>query len=162
MSRTEYVFMLPDLGEGLASGDLTEIHIKIGEEVVADQLALVVDTTKASVELPMPFAGKVVEIHGEIGDTIPVGAPLLTLLTDEAPAQDTTQVQHLVGQSSKPADTGLTRRLPPRKPAQRIAASPIVRRLARELGVELIRVTGTGKAGAITADDVRAAKEAAE
>ncbi len=161
MSRTEHVFMLPDLGEGLASGDLTEIHVKIGDEVKADQLALVVDTTKASVELPMPFAGKVAEIHGKIGDTILVGAPLLTVLTDEAPVQDAPQVQHLVGQSSAPADTGLIRRLPPRKPQQRIAASPIVRRLARELGVDLIHVTGTGKAGAITADDVRSATRAA-
>jgi len=162
MSRTEHIFLLPDLGEGLVSGELSEIHIKIGDEVGADQLALVVETTKASVELPMPYAGQIVEIHGKIGDIIPVGSPLLTLLTDEASTQETPQVQHLVGQSSAPADTGLARRLPPRKPTQRIAASPIVRRLARELGIDLARVTGTGKAGAITADDVRASTTAAE
>lgn len=170
MTKVEHTFMLPDLGEGLAAGEIAEIHIAVGDDVVADQLALVIETTKASVELPLPFGGQIIAIHGAVGDTIPVGDPLLTLLTAEAPApqapkdpQDSAPIKHLVGQ--RPAQTapagGLARRLPPKK-AGRTAASPIVRRLARELGVDLATLTGTGKGAAITADDVRAASMAVE
>lgn len=119
MSKAEYVFVLPDLGEGLTHGELREIRIGVGDVVLADQLALVVETTKATIELPLPFAGQVVEIHGEVGDIIPVGDPLLTLLTDEELAEASPQFQHLVGRRNVQADaarTGrLTRGLPPRK-----------------------------------------------
>jgi pyruvate/2-oxoglutarate dehydrogenase complex dihydrolipoamide acyltransferase (E2) component len=129
---------------------------------------MAIETVKAIVEMPLPFGGKVVQIHGKVGDVIPVGEPLVTLLTDEMPQTEGAQINHLVGQrrnaasAPKEGNSGLTRRLPPKERAPRIAATPAVRRLAREMGVDLATVTGTGRGGTITADDVRAASEAAK
>lgn len=165
MGKFERAFLLPDLGEGLTSGEISECHIKVGDTVVADQLALVIETTKASVEVPLPFGGEVIAIHGNIGDIIPVGEPLVTLLTDEAPEEPAPRINHLVGQSrnvgGSEGKSGLARRLPPRTGAPRISASPAVRRLARELDIDLAALAGTGRGGAITLDDVQAAASAA-
>lgn len=160
MSRQERAFLLPDLGEGLTFGDIAECHIKVGDLVEADQIALVVETTKASVEVPLPFGGEVIAVHGKVGDRIPVGAPLVTLLTDEIAFEAAAPVKHLVGQHNpalKAAVSGLARSLPPREPSSRLAVTPAVRRLAREAGVDLARVSGSGLGGVITLDDVHVA-----
>jgi 2-oxoisovalerate dehydrogenase E2 component (dihydrolipoyl transacylase) len=160
MSKQPRAFLLPDLGEGLMSGEIAECHIKVGDHVEADQIALVIETTKASVEVPLPFGGEVIELHGKLGDIIPVGAPLVTLLTDECPAEMAAPIKHLVGQRNptvSPAGGRLARTLPPRGPTQRLAVTPAVRRLARETGVDLARISGTGLGGVITLDDVQAA-----
>ena len=73
------VFMLPDLGEGLAEADIAEWHVKVGDVVTIDQIVVEVETAKAAVDVPIPFAGTVVELHGKDGDTLKVGTPLITV-----------------------------------------------------------------------------------
>jgi len=168
MEQVEAVFPLPDLGEGLTYGEIVECYIKVGDVVKADTSAMSIETAKAIVELPLPFGGEVVKIHGNVGDVIPVGEPLVTLLTNELPQKDGIEINHLVGQRkstsgvSKQSNLGLKRRLPPKEQAPRIIATPAVKRLARELGINLSKITGTGQGGSITADDVRSAFETSE
>ena len=155
---TECVFRLPDLGEGLVAGEIIEWLVDVGARVEVDQPVVVVETEKTTTELPTPFRGQVIRLHGEPGDMVPVGAPLVTI---EGAAAST--ITHLVGQRPDAAvhsGSSDTVRLPPkteRGPA--VAASPAVRRLARELDVDLRGITGTGKGGAITKDDVQRAHE---
>jgi 2-oxoisovalerate dehydrogenase E2 component (dihydrolipoyl transacylase) len=166
MSKTPRAFLLPDLGEGLTHGEIAQCYVNVGDAVQADQIALLIETTKASVEVPLPFGGEVIEIHGKVGDIIPVGAPLVTLLTDEAPIEEEGLIKHLVGQLRASADLpggglrGLARHLPARGASSRLSVSPMVRRLARDLNVDLAELTGTGKGGMISTDDVRAASAA--
>ncbi len=166
MERTECTFSLPDIGEGLVSGEIIEWLVKVGDVVEADQPALMIETVKAAVELPLPFGGKVLKIHGQARDIVSIGAPLITLLTREHAHADAEHVKHLVGRrhsqathaSNAPAQQ--LRRLPPKNTAMRVIAPPAVRRLARDLAVELDRIAGTGKGGAITVEDVQSAATA--
>jgi pyruvate dehydrogenase E2 component (dihydrolipoamide acetyltransferase) len=163
----DHVFTLPDLGEGLMSGEIIDWLVGVGDEVAVDQVVVVVETEKTTTELPVPFAGTVTALHGELGGRVAVGAPLLTVhgaVADDAPM---TAITHLVGQQRPaPADEhaneaalGLAavRKPPTRSERDRVAASPAVRRLARELNVDLATLAGTGAGGAITKEDVRAA-----
>ncbi|MDT7729669.1 MAG: hypothetical protein QOI21_6245 [Actinomycetota bacterium] len=156
----EYVFVLPDLGEGLVSAELIEWLIETGDVVEIDQPVAVVETAKSTVELPTPYSGRVTTLHAEATGMVLVGAPLVSLSGRQG--QETAGgTAHLVGQLTGPA-AGEGEPLASRLPAKRqerglVVASPVVRRLARELGVELREVTGTGDGGAITKDDVRVA-----
>lgn len=160
----DFVFPLPDLGEGLTHGEIIEWLVKVGDQVEADQIVVVVETTKTTAELPVPYAGRVTALHGKVTDVVPVGAPLVTLEVSAGTRA------HLVGRGPAVPDPGETtglRRLPPKPPGPskpvaargRTAASPAVRRLARELSVELSAVNGTGAGGAITRADVQAASQ---
>ena len=128
MSPSEHVFALPDLGEGLEEGEIVEWLVAEGDTVELNQPLVEVETAKATVEIPSPFAGVVVSLHGAVGATLPVG-PLVTFATSEEAA-------------------------PPSAPAR---ATPPVRKLARELGVDLAAVVGSGPDGRIITEDVRAA-----
>lgn len=164
MNKVERAFLMPDIGEGLVSGEIIEWLVKVGDMVQADQPAVIVETVKATVELPLPFAGQVLKIHGDARAVIPVGQPLLTLLACEDAGAEGEQIIHLVGRQRSPAaaaPAAQLRRLPPKSTALRVAAAPAVRRLARDMAVELDGLVGTGKGGAITADDVHAAAIAA-
>ena len=77
-------FLLPDLGEGLAEAEVIAWRVKPGDHVTVDQVIAEVETAKAVVEVPVPFAGRVTELHGHIGDVVAVGTPLITV--DPAPA----------------------------------------------------------------------------
>ncbi|WP_433132902.1 biotin/lipoyl-containing protein [Micromonospora sp. CA-240977] len=175
-------FHLPDLGEGLVSGEIIAWRLAVGDRVDVDQAVVEVETEKTVVELPCPYRGVIVELHAAPGAVIPVGAPLVTVLVSEesdvvepsepyrsvsAPAAgQVTTGGVLVGSGLDPHASMLTRRAAgrergtgaTRQPAPpstaRAAASPAVRRLARELGVELHRVPGTGPGGLVTRDDV--------
>jgi 2-oxoisovalerate dehydrogenase E2 component (dihydrolipoyl transacylase) len=161
----QYVFALPDLGEGLVSGEIIEWLIAAGDQVEVDQPVVVVETTKTTMELPAPYAGRVTQLHGAVADIVDVGAPLVTIEVagGAVPGGPDRPVAHLVGHLPA-ADAGAgasaldsARRLPPKPAQERVAASPAIRRLARELNVDLRAVTGTGKGGAITREDVTAA-----
>jgi pyruvate/2-oxoglutarate dehydrogenase complex dihydrolipoamide acyltransferase (E2) component len=165
----DYVFRLPDIGEGLVSGEIVEWLVKVGDQVEIDQPVVVIETTKTTAELPTPCGGRVARLHGAVADVVEVGAPLMTIQAPGPLGQPASPVAHLVGHlpaadpGPGPGALGSARRLPP-KPAQeqgRVAASPAVRRLARELGVELRGIAGTGNGGAITSDDVHAASRGA-
>lgn len=85
---SEKVFLLPDLGEGLAGADVLEWLVAPGDEVVVDQPIATVETAKASVELPCPYAGRVVTLHGDVGATVAVGAPFVTIEVTGAASEE--------------------------------------------------------------------------
>jgi len=143
-------FRLPDLGEGLTEAEVVRVLVSEGDLVREDQVILEVETDKAQVELPSPVSGRVAKVHVKPGETVKVGAALITFDGIEA-----------AGSKVSPDPTvsvpsGLI--LPP-APSGRgpVPATPATRRLARELGVDLMTVTGTGPGGRITEADVRAA-----
>jgi pyruvate/2-oxoglutarate dehydrogenase complex dihydrolipoamide acyltransferase (E2) component len=148
---------LPDLGEGMAEAEIVRWEVAVGDHVSRDQIVVHVQTDKAEVELPVPFAGTIASLGGDVGDLLPVGATLLELTPDDAtPPPDT-----------KPASTTdpLRRSVTPVRGegGQRGAqAAPPVRKLARELGVDLDAVAGSGPGGRVTANDVRAVAAAAD
>ena len=133
----ERVFSMPDLGEGLEEGEIVAWLVAEGDDVALNQPLIEVETAKATVEIPSPFAGTVRSLHGAIGDALPVGAPLVTFTVED-------------GEGAEEADAADA----PEGPAR---ATPPVRKLARSLGLELTAVRGTGPGGRITAEDVEAA-----
>lgn len=148
---------LPDLGEGLASAVIVEWFISEGEEIAVDQSIALLETVKVTTEIPSPWAGRVVRLCARAGQEINVGEGLLVLETDATVHESSVRQGHLVGTPSM-ASPRTPRSLPP-KPDTRIAASPLVRRLARKLGVDLRTVTGTGANGSITLEDVQSAAQ---
>src|SRR5258708_16338141 len=79
-------FCLPDLGEGLAEAEIIAWRVQVGDEVSTDQIVVEVETAKAAVEVPVPFAGRVAALHAREGQVVPVGAPLISVATGAAPA----------------------------------------------------------------------------
>jgi pyruvate dehydrogenase E2 component (dihydrolipoamide acetyltransferase) len=145
-------FMVPDLGEGLEDATITGWQVAVGDDVELNQVLCTVETNKAEVELPSPYAGRVVELGGVEGQTLPVGTVLVRIATDTAvPRQPV-----LVGYGT---DAGMdaTRRPPP---TGRPRAKPPVRKLASELDVDMAAVApGSGPDGVVTRDDVLAAAD---
>lgn len=148
-------FRLPDLGEGLQEAEIVSWHVDVGDRVVADQPLVSVETDKAVVEVPSPWSGHVVKLHGKPGDLIAVGAPLAEFETEEAARDEGTVVGAL---PSAPAAAAGPKPVPrAADEASRGKASPAARKRAAELGVSLANVTGTGPGGAITGEDIEAA-----
>jgi 2-oxoisovalerate dehydrogenase E2 component (dihydrolipoyl transacylase) len=141
MSR--YVFKLPDVGEGTAEAEIAKWHVAVGQRVEEDQTLVDVTTDKAIVEIPAPVAGTVVSIHGAVGEKVPVGSELV-VIESEAAAREMPS-----GAPAAPA-------LPPaeRREIPGALASPAVRQRARQLGIELQVVHGSGPAGRVTHADL--------
>ncbi|MGZ8660676.1 MAG: dihydrolipoamide acetyltransferase family protein [Actinomycetota bacterium] len=139
----ERTFAMPDLGEGLEEGEIVEWLVAAGQTVALNQPLVEVETAKATVEIPSPFAGVVVSVHGEIGEAVPVGDVLVTF--DVASGGSAI--------SAKPAQEGVQAEGGPPS----VAATPAVRKLAKTLGVDLATVVATGPGGRATAADVQAA-----
>jgi 2-oxoisovalerate dehydrogenase E2 component (dihydrolipoyl transacylase) len=145
-------FMVPDLGEGLEDATITGWQVAVGDDVELNQVLCTVETNKAEVELPSPYAGRVVELGGVEGQTLPVGTVLVRIATDTAVPRHPV----LVGYGT---DAGMdaTRRPPP---TGRPRAKPPVRKLASELDVDMAAVApGSGPDGVVTRDDVLAAAD---
>jgi 2-oxoisovalerate dehydrogenase E2 component (dihydrolipoyl transacylase) len=179
-------FLLPDLGEGLTEAEIVAWHVAPGDAVALNEVLVEVETEKAVVELPSPFAGMVVELFASAGDTVEVGAPLISIETadsavvpDVASAPTAEKVSVLVGYGpSEPAPSrrrrrggGRTRHERPEQPSatpppsqpttpsatgSRPLAAPPVRFMARQQGVDLADVTGPGPGGIITREDLAA------
>jgi pyruvate/2-oxoglutarate dehydrogenase complex dihydrolipoamide acyltransferase (E2) component len=152
-------YLLPDLGEGMTEAELVQWRVAVGDHVTRDQIVAHVQTDKAEVELPVPASGTVVRLGAEVGDLVPVGAPLLELIPDEGTALGGTPVRGQTTTSvSAPSEARRGVSSAP-KPAGddggRARAAPPVRRLAKELGIDLAAVAGTGPGGRVTAADVR-------
>jgi len=150
----ERVFTMPDLGEGLEEGKIVAWLVAAGDEVSLNQPLVEVETAKAAVEIPSPFAGRIVELHGAEDDDVPVGAPLVTFEV-EAPTETT---------GGQPPGTATSRieypsRVEQPSPAHGVRATPPVRKLAKDLGVELEMIDGTGPEGRVTEHDVRRAAD---
>ena len=150
-------FKLPELGENIASGDIVNILVHEGEEITANQGVVELETEKAIVEIPCPHAGKVVKLQVKKGDTVKLGQVVLTL---EAEAESAEKPPPVVAESLAATKIQPTATRPhPNPPPEGegiVPAGPAVRRLARELGVDLGRVHGSGPHGRISAEDVRA------
>ena len=172
-------FKLPDLGEGLTEAEIVEWHVAANDEIKLNQPLVSVETDKAVVEVPSPVTGRVISVHGEAGDVIPVGDVLARFDVpgredvppspehDDAPAPQSDgkdEAPGVVGELPASAmvmsDTTGSAATAPGK--QRVKAAPSVRALARELGVDLTRIEGSGPGGRITARDVAGAAKAAE
>ena len=144
-----YEFKLPDLGEGLTEGEVARWLVSEGDEVAEDQPLVEIQTDKTTVEIPSPAAGKVAQILVEEGAVVPVGTILVVIGEDGA--------QPAVQTPAPPKDDASRSVALGHVPAGRVRATPLVRRLAQELDVELEQLTGTGPQGRVTEADVRAA-----
>jgi pyruvate dehydrogenase E2 component (dihydrolipoamide acetyltransferase) len=208
-------FLLPDLGEGLTEAEIVTWRVQAGDVVAVDQTVVEVETAKAVVEVPVPFAGRVAALHGQPGDVVAVGAPLITVAgtetdrdasqrqgagtghpgapfaepgvaTPEAAASDDGESgKVLIGYGtsgerrrrrrarSSPttappptaersaASTAAARADQPSPPGSRVAVvSPLVRRLARDAGLDVTAIRGSGRDGLITRHDVELAIKA--
>jgi 2-oxoisovalerate dehydrogenase E2 component (dihydrolipoyl transacylase) len=193
-------FTLPDLGEGLTEAEVVAWHVKVGDTVTVDQNVVEVETAKAVVEVPVPFAGRVTRLHADPGDLVAVGQPLVTVDTtgtadepeeegprpkfaepgiveprtapDDAPASGSVLIGYgttlgragrrraaSVGQTARSVPpTGLSATAPPAPDTGPVpVASPLIRKLARDAGVDLAALRGSGAGGLITRRDVDAA-----
>ena len=144
-----YEFKLPDLGEGLTEGEVARWLVAEGDEVTEDQPLVEIQTDKTTVEIPSPAAGKVAQILVEEGKVVPVGTVLVVIGEDGAAPKQAA--------SDEPKEAKPQERVPGRAAQGRVRATPLVRRLAQELGVDLESLTGTGPQGRITEQDVQGA-----
>src|SRR5436305_2955126 len=143
-----YEFKLPDLGEGLTEGEIGRWLVQEGQEIAEDDPLVEIATDKTTVEIPSPAAGVVTKIYVGEGEVVPVGTLLVVIGSplEVAPsAQDFARVQ--ADSRARPAHVGAR--------SANIRATPLVRRLADELGVDLEHLVGTGPQGRITEEDVR-------
>jgi pyruvate/2-oxoglutarate dehydrogenase complex dihydrolipoamide acyltransferase (E2) component len=147
-----HAFKLPDLGEGLTAGEVARWLVSEGQEVAEDDPLVEIQTDKATVEIPSPYGGTVLEIRVAEGEVAPVGAVLVVI---GAPGEAVPGVPPEAASLGTAASA--TGGLPAGRTTGRVAATPLVRRIAQELGVDLADVTGAGPGGRITEDDVRAA-----
>ncbi|HEX3269194.1 MAG TPA: dihydrolipoamide acetyltransferase family protein [Ktedonobacterales bacterium] len=176
-------FRLPDLGEGLEEAQLVQWLVRPGETIALNQPLCQVETAKALVDVPSPYAGVVRTLHAQPGETVPVGAPLVTIETSDAGATSAAPANEsagpvLVGYGTEgPAQTFTRRRrgveasTAPVVPQSAVTpqtasapatngadakASPLVRKIAQERGVNLATITGTGPGGRIRVEDLDA------
>jgi pyruvate dehydrogenase E2 component (dihydrolipoamide acetyltransferase) len=152
-------FKLPDLGEGLTEAEIVRVLVAEGEEIKEDQAVLLVETEKAQVELPSPFGGRVATVHVQPGERVKVGAVLLSFADAGTGGRGAAPAPPAPARAAAPAPAVSAPAAPAAAPAPSLppAATPATRRLARELGVELALVRGTGPGGRILDVDVRAA-----
>jgi 2-oxoisovalerate dehydrogenase E2 component (dihydrolipoyl transacylase) len=174
------IVKLPDVGEGVAEAEIVEWHVEIGQSVLEDQVLAAVMTDKATVEIPSPVAGTVVALGGEVGSVLAVGAALVRLEvagagSDEVvatpkpaaaaePPREPKKAEPAVAEkaprpTAPPKPVVRAEAVPPSLPRPAIAkpiASPAVRRRARDAGVDLRQVRGSGPAGRISHDDLDA------
>jgi len=176
---TRYVFKMPDLGEGTVQAEVVAWHIKVGDQVEEDQVMAEVMTDKAAVEVPSPVSGRIVALHGQPGDMIRVGAELVVFETEsgedlaalppatepavEAEAKITPAPAATVAEATPQARSAAPSPTPAAAAGEvtRVKASPATRRKAREAGIDLRQVHGSGPSGRITPKDFEAALEGA-
>jgi 2-oxoisovalerate dehydrogenase E2 component (dihydrolipoyl transacylase) len=171
-------FNLPDLGEGLAEAEIVRWHVKPGDAVKVDQPMVAVETAKAVVEVPSPYSGTVTKLHGNPGDVVATGAPLIEfeLQGTGAPARKPEAAAPASPAAAKKPDSRaaddsgtVVGSMPTSDdelvetavagsdidaPRERVRAAPAVRALAKRLGVDLASIRGSGRGGLITVDDV--------
>jgi 2-oxoisovalerate dehydrogenase E2 component (dihydrolipoyl transacylase) len=161
---SEYIFKLPDLGEGTVESEIGEWFIQVGDDVAEEDVVGTMMTDKAAVELSSPVSGKVIKLAGDPGDIIAVGAPLVIFETGQAaeaghdeaaapaPAETAAAPAATVPAAAAEEPRAAAAEATP-KSGQRIMTSPAVRRRAKEAGIDLAVISGTGPGGRITRDD---------
>jgi pyruvate/2-oxoglutarate dehydrogenase complex dihydrolipoamide acyltransferase (E2) component len=152
-----YEFKLPDLGEGLTEGEIARWLVTEGQEIAEDDPLVEVQTDKTTVEIPSPASGTVTRILVDEGKVVPVGTVLVVIGGEPDGRQP--RAEPAPAPTDRPPEARAGDR-PQRVPGGPVRATPLVRRIAHELGVDLASVEGTGPQGRITEQDVRAAGEA--
>jgi 2-oxoisovalerate dehydrogenase E2 component (dihydrolipoyl transacylase) len=144
---SQYIFKLPDLGEGMVESEIGEWFIKVGDQVAEEDIVGSMMTDKAAVELSSPVSGKVIQLAGEPGDMVAVGAALVTFETDASNDPEPAEEAVAVAVAEK-SEAVLAR------PKQtRVMTSPAIRRRAKEAGVDLTAIAGTGAGGRVSRQD---------
>lgn len=174
------IFKLPDLGEGLPDAEIHEWHVNEGDIVKVDQLLVSMETAKAVVDVPSPYAGKIIKLHGKPGDVIQVGAPLVEYLTETSTTPSTPTTSSIPTAASMPTTSSIpvapecrpigatvagnievgdtiihesAEGIQPTTQAGGIKILPALRLLADKLQLSLSSIPATGKDGQITIDD---------
>ncbi|MFN4205255.1 MAG: dihydrolipoamide acetyltransferase family protein [Agrobacterium albertimagni] len=167
----EFTIKMPDVGEGVAEAELVEWMVKIGDHVREDMMVAAVMTDKATVEIPTPVSGTVLWLGGDVGDTIAVKAPLIRIATDATgdepaapetsdiptpPRQEITTAEppRMPAKSAPPATPAAPPARQPSPEFDKPLAAPSVRLMARENGIDLRLLRGSGPAGRILREDV--------
>jgi len=177
------VFALPDVGEGLTEAEILKWHVRPGDVVVVNQVIVEIETAKASVELPCPFEGTVEQLHVDEGAIVPVGSPIITISGSAQVASDEPERQAvLVGYGVRESGAPVRRQrrqvvdeepgeqeapavqetpsvpeavaAPASEPRRSARAKPLVRKLAREKGVDISTIIPSGASGEVTREDV--------
>ncbi len=159
---SEYVFKLPDLGEGTVESEIGEWFVKVGDSVREEDVVGTMMTDKAAVEVSSPVTGRVVKLAGEPGDIVAVGAPLIVFDTDgadddepagtEAPAESDAAGEPRAA-AAPPVESEPEEQRTAASDSQRVITSPAIRRRAKEAGVDLTEVSGSGPGGRILRKD---------
>jgi 2-oxoisovalerate dehydrogenase E2 component (dihydrolipoyl transacylase) len=156
----DQTFRLPDLGEGLTEAQLVAWRVEEGARVEVNAPLCDVETAKAVVVIPSPFAGTIRKLHARPGASVAVGEALVTISASDGATADATPGT-LVGYGPGAPEAGIRRKArtaaAPAESGADVRAAPFVRQLAKEKGVDLAQVTGSGPGGRITRADVEAA-----
>jgi pyruvate dehydrogenase E2 component (dihydrolipoamide acetyltransferase) len=155
-----YEFKLPDIGEGVVEGEIVRWLVAEGDQVAMDQPMVEVMTDKATVEIPAPRAGRILKRMFAEGQICPVGK-VLVAIEETAPARSAPSPSPSAPVSQPPPPAARRGPVAVVSPSAEVLATPATRKLARELAVDLTSVAGTGPAGRITSEDVRAHAQAA-
>ncbi len=158
MSR--YIFKVPDLGEGTVASEIVAWKVRPGDVVQEDQPLVEMSTEKAVVEVPAPVGGRIVSLAGEPGDVVAVGSQLVVFETDAAAPEPVVAAPAAPAPAGKPV-APVAAAEPAAAVARRVMASPATRRRAREAGVNLAAVAGSGPGGRIERNDLETALAAA-
>jgi pyruvate dehydrogenase E2 component (dihydrolipoamide acetyltransferase) len=150
-------FKFPDVGEGITEGEIVRWLVKEGDTIKEDQTLADVETDKAVVEMPSPYSGTILKIHVKEKDIVKVGQVLVTI-GEKGEAFTEAAAESTAAAAPAPAPSVVGIIVDSKEEIREVLAIPKVRRLARELGVDLKEVKGTGPQGRITEDDVKAAK----
>jgi pyruvate dehydrogenase E2 component (dihydrolipoyllysine-residue acetyltransferase) len=145
-----YELKLPDLGEGLTEGEIARWLVAEGDEIKEDDPLVEIATDKTTVEIPSPAGGVVSKILVSEGDVVPVGTVIVVIGGDGSAAVSETAAVRQPAARDEVSQA-------PRRDDAKVRATPLVRRLAQELGIDLATITGSGPQGRITEDDVRGA-----
>ncbi|MER5433534.1 dihydrolipoamide acetyltransferase family protein [Streptomyces sp. NPDC002588] len=176
VTPADQLFRLPDLGEGLTEAEIVEWKVAVGDTVTIDQIVVEVETAKAAVEVPVPYAGTVLRLHAEAGTALAVGEPLITVgAGGPEPAAERYREEEQAGSGNVLIGYGTGHDPAPRRRRRRTTApvaaahppvaeehaprviSPLVRRLARDHGIDLTALAPTGPAGVVLRRDVERA-----
>ena len=150
--------VLPDLGEGIESATISEVPLGAGEHVKKDDVLLVLESDKASMEIPSDYDGKIIEVLIEEGKDVVTGEPLFKIETQDSPKEETEEEPKKEVETKEQVEVEVESKavLEPSiaREGDDVFASPGVRRLARELGIELRLIKGTGAKGRTTKEDL--------
>jgi pyruvate dehydrogenase E2 component (dihydrolipoamide acetyltransferase) len=149
-------FVLPDLGEGLEEATVSAWLVEAGQRVALNEPIVEIETAKATVEIPSPHAGRIAQLHARAGNVVRVGEPLVTFEVEGVNTLPIAPPPEMGGSSTAAVATPISIARARRRP---VSASPAARRLARERGIDISAVQGTGPGGRIGIDDVENAAE---